>query len=205
MITLPAPDALKLDPVDLRALIGQRRTVRNYVEQAISPEELSFLLWATQGITDVRGAYATVRTVPSAGARHAFETYVLVSQVDGIEPGLYRWIASLNQLVPLSLARDVAEHLTRASMNQEQVARSAVTFLWVAVRERMAYRYGERGYRYLLLDAGHVCQNLYLAAQPIGCGVCAIAAYDDEQMNSALDLDGENLFVIYLASLGKRR
>ncbi len=204
-VALPDPDALPLDPVDLRAMIRDRRTVRNYLEQEISPEELAFLLWASQGITDVRGSYATVRTVPSAGARHAFETFLLISQVAGIEPGLYRWIASMNQLVPVTLARDIAERVTRAALNQEQVLRSAVTFIWVAVRERMAYRYGERGYRYLFLDAGHVCQNLYLAAEPLGCGVCAMAAFDDEEVNAVLDLDGDNLFAVYMASLGKRR
>jgi SagB-type dehydrogenase family enzyme len=82
------------------------------------------------------------------------------------------------------------------------VLHSAVTFLWVAVVERMTWRYAERGDRYLLLDAGHVCQNLYLAAEALGCGVCAIAAYDDALLNAELGLDGENLFVIYLASLG---
>ena len=205
LIALPDPDALPLDPVDLRALIRDRRTVRNYVEQAISQEELAFLLWASQGITEMRGSYATVRTVPSAGARHAFETFLLINQVEGIEPGLYRWIASINQLVPVTLASDIAERVTRAAMNQEQVLRSAVTFIWVAVRERMAYRYGERGYRYLFLDAGHVCQNLYLAAEPLHCGVCAIAAFDDEQVNAVLDLDGDDLFAVYIASLGKRR
>jgi SagB-type dehydrogenase family enzyme len=84
------------------------------------------------------------------------------------------------------------------------VRRSAVTLIWVAVVERMAWRYGERGYRYMHLDAGHVCQNLYLAAENIDCGVCAIAAFDDDNLNSVLGLDGENLFAIYLGSVGKR-
>ncbi len=68
----------------------------------------------------------------------------------------------------------------------------------------MRWRYGERGYRYLHMDAGHVCQNLYLAAESIGCGVCAIAAYNDDLLNQTLGLDGEELFVIYVASVGKR-
>jgi SagB-type dehydrogenase family enzyme len=80
---------------------------------------------------------------------------------------------------------------------------SGVTFFWVAVSERMEWRYPVRGYRYLHLDAGHVCQNLYLAAEAISCGVCAIAAFDDEKVNEALNLDGENLFVIYVATVGK--
>jgi len=73
------------------------------------------------------------------------------------------------------------------------------------VIERMSWRYPERGYRYILLDAGHVCQNLYLVAEALGCGVCAIAAYDDDLTNQVFGLDGESQFIVYLASLGKRQ
>jgi SagB-type dehydrogenase family enzyme len=204
-IELPPPDALALKPVDLREIIGQRRTVRNYAAEPLSIAELSHLLWCTQGVQDVRGSYATVRTVPSAGARHAFETYLLVNAVDDVEHGVYRYLASAHQLIRLPLGEELTRRITQGCLNQEQVARSAVTFMWVAVVERMHWRYGERGYRYMLLDAGHVCQNLYLAAQVIGCGVCAIAAYDDVALNRELELDGEEMFVIYVASLGKKR
>lgn len=204
-LDLPRPDALKLEPVDLRDLITRRATVRNYTPDPVSPEELSYLLWCTQGIKEHRGSYATVRTVPSAGARHAFETFLLINRVEGFAPGVYRYVASLHKLVPLPFERNIAQQITRACLNQEQVLRSAVTFLWVAIPERMTWRYGERGYRYMHLDAGHVCQNLYLAAEPIGCGVCAIAAFDDEALNQTLALDGIEQFVIYVASLGKRR
>ncbi len=81
---------------------------------------------------------------------------------------------------------------------------SAVTFIWAAVPVRTVWRHRQRAYRYIHLDAGHVCQNLYLLAEAIGCGVCAIAAYDDDQVNAVLGLDGEDMFAIYLASLGKR-
>jgi len=204
LIDLPAPDELPLEPVNLRKLIEDRSTVRNYAETPITLAELSYLLWCTQGVKGVRETHATVRTVPSAGARHAFETLLLANRVEELEPGVYRFVASLHKLVRLDLGDNLARRLAHACRNQEQVARSAATFFWVAVPYRMTYRYGERGYRYLFLDAGHVCQNLYLAAQAIGCGVCAIAAYDDEQLNATLGLDGETQFVIYLASLGKR-
>jgi SagB-type dehydrogenase family enzyme len=68
----------------------------------------------------------------------------------------------------------------------------------------MKWRYGERGYRYMHLDAGHVCQNLYLSAESIDCGVCAIAAFQDEEINSVLGIDGEEEFVIYVATVGKK-
>ncbi|MFZ4396068.1 MAG: SagB/ThcOx family dehydrogenase [Kiritimatiellia bacterium] len=94
--------------------------------------------------------------------------------------------------------------ITEACLGQEVVAASAATFIWVAVVKRMTWRYGQRGYRYLYLDAGHVCQNLYLAAEAIGCGVCAIAAFDDDALNRILKLDGETQFAVYLASLGRK-
>lgn len=147
---------------------------------------------------------ATLRTVPSAGARHAFETYLLINRVDGIQPGLYRYIALEHALLAVDLAEGIAQRLTDACYYQKQVLHSAVTFFWAAALERMAWRYVERGYRYLHLDAGHVCQNLYLAAEVIRAGVCAIGAFDDETLNGLLGLDGENDFVVYAASTGKR-
>jgi SagB-type dehydrogenase family enzyme len=205
-VILPPPDTLELPPVNLRDVIEQRRTIRNYVvHAALSPAELSHLLWCTQGVQGLREPYATIRTVPSAGARHAFETHLLINDVAGIEPGPYRYLASQHQLIRLTLGDGLLQRTTLACLNQAQIVRSAVTFVWIAVRERMVWRYGERGYRYLHLDAGHVCQNLYLAAQVIGCGVCAIAAFDDAALNEAWELDGEDLFVIYLATVGKRR
>lgn len=205
-VDLPAPADLAPEPVDLRALIEQRSTIRNYARTPLSLPELSYLLWCTQGVKSIHESLATSRTVPSAGARHAFETYLLANNVEGLDLGVYRFLASTHRLLRLELgdSPDITARLTRACLNQEQVARSAATFFWVAVVERMAWRYGERSYRYLHLDAGHVCQNLYLAAQGIGCGVCAMAAYDDVILNAVLELDGENEFVIYMATVGKR-
>jgi len=92
-----------------------------------------------------------------------------------------------------------------ASLGQQFVLHAGVVFLWVAVPYRMTWRYSERGYRELHKDAGHICQNLYLAAEAVGCGVCAIAAYDDEAMAALLGIDGVEQFVIYLATAGKVR
>lgn len=202
---LPNPADLALDPVDLHALITDRTTVRRYAKTPITQLELSYLLWCTQGVKSVVGTARTYRTVPSAGARHAFETVLLINRVEDLSPGLYRYVASTQQLVTISLGDEHAEMITTHCMNQAQVRQSAVTFIWVAVVERMAWRYGQRGYRYLHLDAGHVCQNLYLAAEPIECGVCAIAAFDDDALNQALGLDGADQFAIYVATLGKKQ
>lgn len=204
VIELPDPAQLPAYPCDLKALIDKRRSARRYTEQALTLSELSLLLWCTQGVQETVDTYATLRTVPSAGARHAFETTLLVNHVEGLAPGLYRFLALSHQLVQVKAEAGLADRMAQACLDQSHVKRSAVTFFWSAVPHRMTWRYGERGYRYLHLDAGHVCQNLYLAAEALGAGVCAIAAFDDEALNSLLDFDGEEQFVIYLATVGKR-
>lgn len=204
VIPLPKPAEIQKPSTIIWQTIEQRTSVRNYAEQPLTLEELALLLWYSQGVKRVSKRPVTLRTVPSAGARHAFETYLLINKVEGLTPGLYRYAAIDHALVVHSLAPDVNARLTAACLDQTQVATSAVTFAWGAVIERMTWRYPERGYRYILLDAGHVCQNLYLAAEALGCGVCAIAAYDDDLTNQVFGLDGENQFIVYIASLGKR-
>jgi SagB-type dehydrogenase family enzyme len=204
LIKLPDAASLKMPVMDLRTAIEQRTSLRRYTQKPLSLDELAYLLWATQGVKKVTKRPVTMRTVPSAGARHAFETYLLVNRVEGLTPGLYRYIALQHALIDLGFTSDINEQVTQACLDQNQVRTSAVTFIWVAVTERMTFRYTQRGYRYLHLDAGHVCQNLYLLAEQTGCGVCAIAAFDDDLLNTALKLDGVELFAIYLGSLGKR-
>ncbi|MFZ5986214.1 MAG: SagB/ThcOx family dehydrogenase, partial [Bacillota bacterium] len=180
-----------------------RRSIRKYKDIPISMEELSYLLWCTQRVKELIPGKATFRTVPSAGARHPFETYLLINNVNGLEPGLYRYIALKHKLIPEKMDEDIADRVTKACLDQRFIKTSAVTFIWAAIPFRAVWRYSERAYRYIHLDAGHVCQNLYLSAEDIDCGVCAIAAYLDDEINNLLGLDGENGFVIYIASLGK--
>lgn len=203
-IVLPLPQELSIPPMDLRLAIEKRETLRTYADESITLEELSYLLWTTQGVKSVTNRPVTIRTVPSAGARHPFETWLLVNRVKGLQPGLFRYFAIKHQLARLPAVEDIRQQLTEGCANQKHVFESAVTFFWVAVVERMTWRYPSRGLRYLFLDAGHVCQNLYLAAEQIGCGVCAIAAYDDDLVNQALQVDDRSLFTIYIASLGRR-
>jgi SagB-type dehydrogenase family enzyme len=204
LLPLPDPKIFSSPALDVRAAIEQRRTLRKYAEDSLTLEELTHLLWCTQGVKKVSRRPATLRTVPSAGARHAFETYLLVNRVDGMQPGLYRYAAIENALLPLNPSPEITDQIALACFDQNQIRTSAVTFIWVAVTERMTWRYGQRGYRYLHLDAGHVCQNLYLSAESLDCGVCAIAAFDDDALNRALGTDGESLFPIYLGSVGKK-
>ena len=203
-IDLPKPAALVIPSLDLRAAIESRHSVRSYAKEPLSRDELSFLLWCTQGLKSVHGSQATFRTVPSAGARHAFETYLLINEVDGFESGLYRYLALTHRLSLVKTDPTLHIDIAHACLDQQFIMRCGVVFLWTAVPYRMTWRYGERGYRDLHLDAGHVCQNLYLAAGAVGCGVCAIAAFDDDEMNRILGIDGINQFLIYLATVGKK-
>jgi SagB-type dehydrogenase family enzyme len=204
IIDLPMPEEIPAITIDFMAAVELRTSVRDYQRMPISLLELSFLLWCTQGVKQVLGDKATLRTVPSAGARHALETYLLINNVEGIKPGLYRFLALEHKLAAVNTTATIAEEITQACKGQKFVQSSAVTFIWAADAARMTWRYGERGYRYLHLDAGHVCQNLYLSAQVIGCGACAIAAFDDELLNSVVGIDGEEQFVLYVAAVGKR-
>ncbi|MDD5420020.1 MAG: SagB/ThcOx family dehydrogenase, partial [Methanomicrobiaceae archaeon] len=205
LIRLHPPREIRVSPIDLREAIERRESLREYKDAPLSLSEVSFLLWCTQGVRQVMGRQFTFRTVPSAGARHAFETYLLANRVSDLEPGLYRYLALEHCLIELDTAADCAERVTAACLNQLFVKRSAVTFLWTAVAGRMTWRYGSRGYRYLHLDAGHVCQNLCLAAEAVDCGACPVGAFDDDAVNAVLGIDGTEQFVIYIAALGKKR
>jgi SagB-type dehydrogenase family enzyme len=201
---LPPSSSMDPNPVSFLRLVEERRSVRSYGERPLELRELAYLLWCTQGVKDVVADAATFRTVPSAGARHALDTYVVVRNVADLEPGLYWYRALRHQLAMVRGPVDPVAAATEACLGQSIVAACSVTFFWVAVPYRMTWRYGQRGYRYLHLDAGHVCQNLYLAAESIGCGCCGIAAFDDEKAAALLGVDEESEFVIYAATVGPK-
>ena len=203
-VTLPDPQSLGGRQVDLVKLIGERRTLRAYSNAALSLDELGCLLWCTQGVAEYTEGERTLRTVPSAGARHAFETRLLVNNVTDLEPGLYQYCALTHELAGPGADRGTVEDVISGFRNINLIASSAVTFIWVADAYRMTWKFGERGYRYLLLDAGHICQNLYLAAEALGCGACAVGSFDDEELNSALGLDGVTRFVAYAGTVGRK-
>jgi len=203
-INLPKPDSITVKNINIRTSIEKRQSIRQYQKIPLSLEELSILLWCTQGVKEIYSGSATLRTVPSAGARHAFETYLLINHVSQIQPGLYRFLALDHKLIEINLNPEIANNLASACLGQHFVIECAATFIWTAVPSRMTWRYGERGFRYLFLDAGHVCQNLYLIAEALDCGVCAIGAFSDDEMNQILNLNEKDQFAIYLASVGKK-
>lgn len=200
---LPVREMTKM-PLDVRDAMEHRRTVRKYQDSPLSIGELSVLLWYTQGVKEVSTRPATLRIVPSAGARHAFETLLLINRVTGLEPGLYRYIALEHKLLNLTVDPQFADRVSKACLNQAQIVHSCVTFFWVAIVERMTWRYQGRGYRYLFLDAGHICQNLFLTAESIGSGVCPIGAFNDAELNQLFGLDGKMRFVVYGGAVGKK-
>jgi SagB-type dehydrogenase family enzyme len=204
IIALPAWDKITVSEDNIISIINVRQSIRNYKPENISLLELSYLLWCTQGVKEVISDVASIRTVPSAGARHALETILLVNNVEGLTPGLYHYLSLEHQLRNIKQDKFIANEIVKASFNQEFIKESAVTFIWVAVIYRMKWRYGERAYRYIFLDAGHIAQNLYLSAEAINCGVCVIGAFSDDELNSILDLDGKEQFVIYMATVGKK-
>lgn len=184
--------------------ITRRESVRQYQKTALTLEELSALLWATQGLKQVLSADTALRTVPSAGARHSFETYLAVNRVEALSPGLYRYLPLDGKLAQLSVDEQIGRKAAMACFGQGFIAASAVTFFWTAIPARMEWRYDLAAHKVIAIDVGHVGQNLYLACEALGAGCCAVAAYDQELCDELLGVDGEEEFTIYLAAVGKR-
>ncbi len=204
VISLPAPNDIEINDIRLRDAVEKRKSIRNYSNSVMTMSELSFLLWCTQGVKQIVSGHATFRNVPSAGARHAIETYLLVNNIEGLKPGIYRFLALDHKLAEENLEKGIAGKIAGGCLGQNFVKTGSVTFIWTALVYRMNWRYGERGFRYLFLDAGHICQNLYLAGEAVGCGVCAVAAFLDDEINAVLGIDGKEQFAIYIAAVGKK-
>jgi SagB-type dehydrogenase family enzyme len=205
ILDLPDPRSLVLPSMDLRTAMERRRTVREYSNDPLSMEELSYLLWCTQGVQAITAEGKTQRNVPSSGGMHAFETYLLARSVAGLEQGIYRFLALEHRIQPFRLGPQTIQEVTHLCADQEKVSLSAVTFIWTAVPYRVEWLYARCSYRALFINAGHVCQNLYLAAEPIGCGVCAIGGFYDDEFNAYMRFASEQQFVIYCAALGRKR
>jgi SagB-type dehydrogenase family enzyme len=203
-IDLPSLGSWKTVPgVDLTAAIGRRRSRRRFLDTPLSLEEVSFLLWATQGIQQMLPSGNARRTVPSAGCRHALETYLSAHRITGLKPGLYRYLPAEHQLLLEYPDDELNRKIVPATLGQPFTGKAAAVFIWTAVPERMEWRYDIAAHKVILLDAGHVCQNLYLACEAIGAGTCAIAAYHQEHIDRLVGVDGEDEMVIYLAPVGK--
>jgi len=181
--------------------IRQRRSLRAFQEPPLKEAELSQLLWAGQGITDTGMGFA-FRTTPSAGALYPLETYAVVHSVEGIEPGVYHYSVQTHELEQLKLG-DFRMAAARMALDQGIAHSAKAVFVWTALFARSKWKYRQRGYRYVYLDAGHIAQNVALAAVALGLGSCQIAAIYDDEVNALLGVDGVEESAIYLTVIGK--
>lgn len=181
--------------------IRRRRSVRNFRSSPLTAQELSRLLWASQGATKKYAGFE-LRAAPSAGALYPVETYVSAQEVEAVDPGIYHYDVRRHEL-ELVRAGDFREPVARAALDQGFLAEAALVFAWTAVFGRSKWKYEERAYRYVYLDAGHIAQNLALAAVALGLGSCQVAALYDDEVNGVLGVDGKEESIVYMTAVGR--
>ncbi|OHB64657.1 MAG: hypothetical protein A2168_01430 [Planctomycetes bacterium RBG_13_50_24] len=186
--------------VSLDKTLRQRKSIRDFQARSISKGQLAYLLWASTGIQRVQQDYE-FRTAPSAGALYPIETYVIANNVKGLEPGSYHYAIRPHQLEQLQ-QRDLSRQIAAAALGQVMCATAAAVFILTAVFERCKWKYGQRAYRYIYLDAGHIAENLALAAVSLNLGTCEIGALYDDQVNSIIGIDGTEESTICMAAAG---
>ena len=174
-----------------------RRSVREFKNRPLSLAELSQLLWAAQGITHRGGD----RTAPSAGALYPLDLYVLAGNVSGLNSGLYKYSPRKHALVNLN-SEDKLLRPRLAAFNQSPVSEAGIVLVFCAVYKRTTWKYGQRGIRYVHLEAGHAAQNVYLQATSLQLGVVVLGAFDDMKVRDVLGLKEEE--PLYLMPVGKR-
>jgi SagB-type dehydrogenase family enzyme len=182
-------------------VLRKRRSERRYQRASLQEAALSQLLWASQGITQVRQNYG-LRSAPSAGALYPVETYLVINAVEGIEPGVYHYGVESHELEQLKTG-DFRAEIAQAALDQEMAAQANVVFVWTGVFGRSKWKYKQRAYRYVYLDVGHIAENLALAAVALGLGSCQIAALYDEEANALLGIDGIEESTIYMTTIGQ--
>ena len=204
LIDLPSIDSfLNISDKSTVYSILNRKTKRKYdQEHTMSLIELSWLLFSTQGVR-AKSGQSYFRTVPSAGNRHAFDTYIVIFNVEGLDKGIYRYLPESHQIVLQNTHESLEDKLSKACKDQVFTSNGAVSFIWVAVPYRMEWRYSLAAHKSILIDVGHICQNLYLGAEAIDYGCCAIGNYNQDLLDNLVKVDGEDEFSVYLCSVGK--
>jgi SagB-type dehydrogenase family enzyme len=184
----------------LLTTIATRRSVRNFKDKPLSKQDLSQLLWATQGITK-REMDFEFRACPSAGALYPVETYLVLNNVESIDVGIYHYNIPGHNLEQLQKG-DFRLNIAQAALDQDMAYAANAVFVWTALFGRAKWKYEQRAYRYVYLDAGHIAQNLALTAVGLNLGTCQIAALYDEEFNSLLSIDGKEESVLYMSVVG---
>jgi len=202
VIKLPSPKKFKVPDMPIRSAIENWEPVGFFSRSSMTLKELSYLLWCTQGFKKVVAETIELRNVPSSGSRYPLETYFVASDVEGLETGLYRYLPRSHRIVAERLDSGIILEMSTASMNFRAVTRAAVTFLWVGIPYRSVWAMGNRGYRSVLIEAGHVCQNLILASANLGLDVYPIDLFHDEGIINLANLDPETQWPVYLAAVG---
>ncbi|WML26607.1 SagB/ThcOx family dehydrogenase [Neobacillus sp. OS1-33] len=209
VIDLPEVSQKVVKRENIYDCIKDRRSTRFYSEDCLSLEELSYLLWATQGITATNKAGLTLRTVPCSGATHTFETYLFIMRVEGIPQGIYRYLPVEHKLLFMFELDELDNKIDAITLDQPFVPnfakRAAVVFAWSSIPYRSEWKYDISAHKKILIDIGHVSQNLYLASESIDAGACAIGIYDQKLIDEVLGLDGDEEFVLFLGAVGKKR
>ncbi len=197
--TIALPDPAFISDTSLEEALLQRRSIRDYSEEPLSLEQLAQLLWAAQGITSRDGK----RTAPSAGGLYPLEVYAVVGNVAGLDPGVYRYIPGTHSLFKV-LDGDCRNPLSQAALNQEWVSRGAIDIVITAIYERTTVKYGERGIRYVYMEAGHASQNICLQAVALGLGTVTIGAFDDDDVKKVLNIpdNEETLYIMPVGNIG---
>jgi SagB-type dehydrogenase family enzyme len=183
--------------------LKKRKSIRNFSDKAITIEQLSYLLWASTGIQRKELGFE-FRTAPSAGALYPIETYLIINNVKNINNGIYHYNIKEHSLEELK-SGDFGVEIASAALDQGMCTNASVVFIWSAIFNRSKCKYGQRSYRYIYLDAGHIAENLALAATSLNLGSCQVAAIYDDEVNKIIDVDGINESTIYLSAVGSTK
>jgi SagB-type dehydrogenase family enzyme len=196
------PPFRQVETTSVDEAIRRRRSIRVFSQKPQPLEQLSYLLWASTGIQrkEGEGDYE-FRTAPSAGALYPIETYLIANNVNGLEKAVYHYSIKLHALEELEMG-DFSTPIARAALGQKMILSAPTIFVWTAIFKRSKWKYRQRAYRYVYLDAGHIAQNLALAATSIGLGSCQVGAFYDDEVNEIIGVDGEEESAIYLSIVG---
>ena len=196
-ISLPKPDYRGMV---LEDVIKKRRSVREYSSRPLELYQVSQILFAAQGVTgSLHGR--PVRAAPSAGALYPFEVYVIVNNVEDLQKGIYHY-SVVNHALELIKPGDYRSDITSAGLKQEMLGDSGITIVLTAIFDRTRHKYGERGFRYVYMEGGHISQNISLQAVSLGLGSVCVGAFLDKKINKLIEVDGQKESAIYLHSVG---
>jgi SagB-type dehydrogenase family enzyme len=197
-INLPGPSFK--GKISLEEALYNRRSVREFSNAPLSLLQVSQLLWACQGISD---DYSMLRTAASAGATFPLEVFIVIGTdcVTSLDRGIYYYDRNIHSLI-LSYNLDVKKELATAALNQDFIEQAPLSIIICAEYQRTTARYDTRGVRYVHMEAGHACQNVYLEAVALGLGTVAVGAFNDEQVSRVLKLK-ENIEPLYIMPVGE--